>query len=211
MRCFSLVFISFLVGCSSLYYSGLEKIGIPKRQVMVHRVQQARDTQEETKQQFQSALERFTQLTRFQGGELETVYNQLNKDYQNSLDQAEEVHDKISAIEDVAEALFEEWRDEIAQYQNPKFRRDSQDKLTATRQRYQRLLTAMKAAEAKLEPILVVFKDHVLFLKHNLNAQAIAALRSELDSIEGDVSRLIKAMQTSIDEANAFIASMEPS
>ncbi len=209
MRLINLLILLLLTGCSSMYYSSLEKIGIPKRDVMVHRVEKARDTQEETKQQFQTALERFTSLTQFQGGELEQVYQQLNADYEASQDQAEAVRKRIADIEDVSAALFEEWRDEIEQYQNQKFKRDSQSKLTATEQRYQKLITAMKAAEAKLDPILLVFKDHVLFLKHNLNAQAIASLRGELASIETDVSRLVQAMQKSIDEANAFITTME--
>lgn len=76
----SLAFI--LSACSSMYYGGLEKIGIPKREVMVYRVEKARDTQEETKEQFKSALEQFTALTGFQGGDLEATYNKLNSEYE---------------------------------------------------------------------------------------------------------------------------------
>ena len=67
----------------------------------------------------------------------------------------------------------------------------------------------MKSAEAKIEPVLAVFKDQVLYLKHNLNAQAIASLKGELGSIKSDVSSLISAMEKSINEANAFIKTME--
>jgi hypothetical protein len=67
----------------------------------------------------------------------------------------------------------------------------------------------MKSAESKIEPILVVFKDQVMFLKHNLNAQAIASLETELGSIKTDVSNLIAAMEKSINEANVFIKTME--
>jgi len=56
---------------------------------------------------------------------------------------------------------------------------------------------------------LVAFQDQVLVLKHNLNARAIGALRSELDSIERDTANLIAQMQKAIAEANAFIDSME--
>jgi len=54
-----------LAACSSMYYSCLEKMGVPKRGVMVHRVEKARDTQEETKEQFKSALALFTPVTNF--------------------------------------------------------------------------------------------------------------------------------------------------
>lgn len=198
-----------LIACSSMYYSGLEKIGIPKRDVMVHRVEKARDTQEETKEQFKSALEQFTAVTNYNGGDLESIYNNLNSEYEASVDQAGQVAERIDDIKDVSEALFEEWEEEITQYSSASLKRSSQNQLTATRLQYKQLIQAMERAEAKLEPVLVVFKDQVLYLKHNLNARAISALKNELGGIQSDVSSLIVAMEKSIDEANAFINSME--
>ncbi|GAB4262170.1 MAG: DUF2959 domain-containing protein [Methylomicrobium sp.] len=198
-----------LSACSSLYYSGLEKMGIPKRDVMVYRVEKARDTQEETKEQFKSALEQFTALTQFKGGNLEATYNKLNGEYEASVNKADEVRKRIADIEDVSGALFREWEQEIEQYSSASLKRNSQQKLSATKVHYQQLIGAMKQAESRIEPVLTVFKDQVLYLKHNLNAQAIASLKGELGSIQSDVSALITAMEKSINEANAFIKTME--
>ncbi|MBL1264039.1 DUF2959 domain-containing protein [Candidatus Methylomicrobium oryzae] len=198
-----------LSACSGLYYSGLEKIGIPKREVMVHRVEKARDTQEETKEQFKSALDQFRAVTRFQGGDLEATYDRLNGEYEASAKKAEEVRYRIREIEDVSDALFNEWKNEITQYSNASLKRSSQAKLRDTKTQYRQLINAMKNAEAKIEPVLTVFRDQVMFLKHNLNAQAIASLKTELGSINNDVSNLIAAMERSINEANAFIRTME--
>lgn len=198
-----------LTACSSMYYSGLEKIGIPKREVMIHRVEKARDTQEETKEQFKSALEQFTALTHFKGGNLEATYNKLNSEYEDSVKKAEEVRKRISDIEDVSGALFSEWEDELNQYSNASLKRSSQQKLTATKAHYQQLIAAMQRAEAKIAPVLSVFKDQVLYLKHNLNAQAIASLKGQLSLVQSDVSALVAAMEKSIQEANAFIRTME--
>lgn len=202
-------FFVLLTACSSMYYSGLESIGIPKRELMVHRVEKARDTQEETKEQFKTALEQFTAITNFDGGELETVYNQLNDEYEASVEQAEKVAKRIADIEDVSEALFEEWNEEIEEYSSASLKRSSKTQLASTQRQYKKLITAMKRAESKLEPVLTVFNDQVLYLKHNLNARAISALKNELDGIQSDVSALIVSMEQSIDEANEFINSME--
>jgi len=204
----ALVLLLMLSACSTLYYKGLEKIGIPKRDVMVHRVEKARDTQEETKEQFKSALEQFKAATNFHGGDLEAVYTKLNDEYQTSVSKAEEVRTRIEDIEDVSQALFAEWEQEITQYSNANFKRNSQKKLNATKQHYRQLITSMKNAEARISPILTVFRDQVMFLKHNLNAQAITSLKGELGHIESDVSALIASMENSINEANAFINSM---
>ncbi|WP_430230859.1 DUF2959 domain-containing protein [Nitrosomonas communis] len=208
-RFFACLLLFSLSACSTLYYSGLEKIGIPKRDVLVHRVENARDTQEETKEQFKSALEQFTAVTNFKGGDLEAVYKKLNSEYEASVAKANEVSDRIAAIEDVSQALFDEWEQEITQYSNASLKRSSQQKLVATQAHYQQLITTMKNAESKLQPVLTVFNDQVMYLKHNLNAQAIASLKGELGTLQSDVSSLISSMEKSINEANAFIKTME--
>lgn len=198
-----------LSACSSLYYSGLEKIGIPKREVMVHRVEKARDTQEQTKQQFKSALEQFTAVTNFKGGDLDATYNKLNGEYEASVKKADEVKKRIADIEDVSAALFAEWEAELGQYSNDALRRNSQQKLADTKAHYRQLLAAMRKAESKIEPVLTVFRDQVLYLKHNLNAQAVAALKGQLASVQADVSSLVVDMEKSINEADEFIKTME--
>jgi len=154
-------------------------------------------------------LEQFTVVTNFKGGDLEATYNKLNNEYEASVDKAEEVSERIADIEDVAEALFVEWKEEIKQYSNASLKRSSQQKLDATKTHYRQLIASMKNAEAKIEPVLRVFKDQVMFLKHNLNARAITSLKGELGAIESDVSALIVSMEQSINEANAFIDTME--
>ncbi len=196
-------------GCSSVYYSAMEKVGIHKRDIMVDRVEEMRDSQQDTKEQFASALDRFKSVLSVDGGDLEDKYSQLNDELKRSEAQAEEVRERIAAVEDVSEALFDEWQGELALYNSASLRRSSEQKLKQTRSHYSKLIGAMKRAEAKIDPVLNPMRDQVLFLKHNLNAQAIASLKSELGSIEADVSRLIKEMEASIKEADGFISALQ--
>ena len=208
-RFIMLSLILLLGACSTMYLEGLEKVGIPKRDVMVYRVEKARDTQQETKEQFKSALEQFTAATRFDGGDLEATYKRLNDTYEASLSKSEEVKSRIADIESVSEALFNEWKQEITQYSNPSMKQNSQKKLDATQVHYRQLIASMKQAQAKIQPVLTVFHDQVMYLKHNLNARAIASLKGELGNIQSDVSALVASMEKSINEANAFISTME--
>jgi hypothetical protein len=204
-----LTIIAFTAGCSSIYYSALDSVGLHLRDIMVHRVENARDSQQETKEQFKSALEQFTAVTKFKGSDLQDIYNELNDEYEDSVAQAKDVRFRIDEIEDVSEALFDEWQDEIEQYSSASLKRSSQQQLRKTKNHYQQLISAMNKAESKIQPVLAVFKDQVLYLKHNLNAQAISALKGELTTIESDVSVLIAAMERSINEADQFIQTME--
>ena len=196
---------SALAGCQSAYYGTLEKVGIHKRDVMVDRVEDARDAQEDAKEQFQSALEQFTSVVAVRGGDLEKKYNKLNDTYEECEEKADAVHKKISKVEGVSEALFDEWEDELELYSSPRLREDSRNKLNQTRRDYKRLIKAMKRAEKKIEPVLVAFRDQVLYLKHNLNAQAISSLKNELVAIEDNVAGLVSEMELSIKEAEQFI------
>ena len=203
--CFGLFF---LLSCQSAYYGTMEKLGYHKRDLLVDRVQDARDSQEEAKEQFESALERFRSVAVFDGGDLETQYDTLKAAFDRSKSKAEAVENRIGSVEDVAEALFEEWKGELNEYTNASLRRASANQLNRTEEHYKKLISAMKRAEKKIQPVLSAFKDQVLFLKHNLNAKAIASLQSELVSVESNVASLIKEMETSIAEANAFIRAM---
>ncbi|MDP3333029.1 MAG: DUF2959 family protein, partial [Methylococcaceae bacterium] len=87
-------------------------------------------------------------------------------------------------------------------------RNSSRQQLKMARQNYVRLIRAMQRAESKIQPVLAAFKDQVLYLKHNLNAQAIAALRHEFIEIGVDISQLIQAMELTITEASQFVAAL---
>lgn len=105
-------------GCSTTrkaYCNAWEKFGgYAKRERLVDNVKEARQEQVEAKQQFSSALEQFKSVVNFEGGQLEKVYNKLDKEYQASDKQAGVVREKITGVKRVASALFTEWKGESA-------------------------------------------------------------------------------------------------
>ncbi len=207
---FSIIFSTVILsGCSSAYYSAMEKVGIHKRDIMVDRVEEAKESQEEAQEQFKSALEEMTALINFDGGELEAQYNIIQEQYEESQEAADLVTKRIDSIEDVSTALFEEWRDEIEQISSSSLKRQSSSTLRDTERRYNSLIKSMRKAESKMAPVLSALKDNSLFLKHNLNAKAIGALQGEMVSIEKDVSALIKDMNIAIEQSQKFIDMLE--
>lgn len=198
-----------LGGCQSAYYSMMEKAGVHKRDILADRVEAARDSQQEAKEQFRNALERYRSVVQIQGGDLEECYIALDREYRASEASAKAVRQRILAVEDVAEALFKEWEGELDQYNNATLRRASAKELERTRKQYHTLLTRMQAAEKRIEPVLSVLRDQVLFLKHNLNARAIGALQGEYRSLQSNVDQLLRDMQRSIDEADSFVRRLQ--
>ena len=197
-----------LVGCQSAYYGAMEKVGIHKRDILVDRVEDTRDAQNEAQQQFNSALEELSALINFNGGELETIYNNLNDQYVASAEAKELVSKRIDNVESVAQALFSEWEDEIDQYSNATFKRNSSKQLSDTKRLYARMLRSMHQSEKKMDPVLAALNDNVLYLKHNLNANAVNAIEVEFKQLKQEIAILIKEVNQSIAESNKFIETL---
>ena len=198
-----------LFGCQTVYFDAMEKMGFAKRDILVDRVEDARDAQAEVQQQFKSALEELSSLIEFDGGDVQQAYDALSDQYQSSQDAADNVTNRIDKIETVADALFDEWQQEIELYSNPKFKRNSQIQLRDTQNSYSKLLRSMRRAEQKMQPVLSSLKDNVLYLKHNLNARAINAIRIEFKGLKQEIKLLINEVNKSITESNTFIAAMD--
>lgn len=199
------------IGCGSTMIAAKEYMGIPKREQMVARVTDARDSQTEAKKQFQSALDEFISVTKVDGGDLETKYKKFKSKFEDSESAAKTVNARIGDVERVAIALFAEWEKEMGQYSSEAMKTSSRADLEATRSQYSKLLASMKSAESKMEKPLANFRDQILFLKHKLNARAISGLESTAREITNNVDSLIAEMNASIDEANAFINQMQGS
>ena len=133
----------------------------------------------------------------------------LDAEYQQSVKAAELVSSRINKVESVADALFNEWQDELGQYQNASLKAQSKQKLVTTEKQFDVLLKKMRSAEKKMQPVLKIMHDNVLFLKHNLNAKAIGSIQTDFAGLQQDVSSLISEMNKAIADSNKFIAQMQ--
>jgi hypothetical protein len=173
------IILSLFVGCQTTYYAVWEQLGKEKRHLLKDQVEKARSDQEEASEQFKDVLTRIKEMYGFEGGDLEEFYNKLKSDYEECERRADMVTTRIDKVEQIAADLFVEWEKEIDDISNSKLRS------------------------------LTHLNDYVLYLKHNLNAQAVGALKEEVGDIEGEVDRLIKDMSKSIKEAEEFLKTFE--
>lgn len=198
-----------LAGCQSAYFAAMEKVGYAKRDILATRVKSASEAQQEAKQEIVSALEQFSRTVNFQGGELEAQYKRLAGKLSDSEEAAARVRTRIGEVESVGDALFREWRQELDKYASPDLRRRSEQQLRATQARYSQMLTAMRQAEARMEPALRPLRDQVLFIKHNLNARAVGGLKGEVVRVDAEVDRLVVDINRAVAEAERFVTSLD--
>lgn len=203
------VILACLTGCQTVregYYNAWESYGgYAKRERLVDYVKKASAEQSEAKQQFTSALEQFKSVVNYDGGNLEKMYNKLNVEYEDCAESAEAVRGRIKGVRNVGNALFEEWKGEIGQIKDASLKGKSQNLYDKTQISYNELLTRMDTAAKAMDPVLDSFRDRVLFIKSNLNAQAIASLKGTELELGKEIDALIKQMEASIAEADKFI------
>ncbi len=203
--------LSLLGACSTVKYEALEQVGIYKRDILVDRVEDARDSQAETKEELVEAYDELNTLIGEDGGDLEKRYRALNRKVERSQDAVDELDNHLKAIDRVSGDLFDEWEAELDQYSSAALRRDQAEKLADSRRAFTALRARMQTARDRVDPVMAVLNDNVLYLKHSLNARALDALRGEATALEGKVDALIRDMQLAIDEADAFIGRMRES
>jgi len=204
----TLLSIFLVTGCSSVYYKTMQKLGKEKRDILVQRVKDTKKDQEETKEQLKTTMEKFQELTGFQGGDLEKSYKKLNDEYERAAGQANKLHERIKSIDQVSNDLFSEWQKEINEMRNSQLKSRSTAMLRDAKDRQANYMKAMRKTEDQMTPVVAAFHDQVLFLKHNLNARAIGSLKGTSAKINTDVAALIKSIDSSMQEADKLIASL---
>lgn len=201
--------VASFTGCKSTYYATYEKLGVYKRDLLKKQVVAARDGQQKASEQFKDALTKLKEVYAFDGGNLEKAYRSLDSEYKQSAERAATVHKRIADVETVGADLFREWELEIKQITTASLADGSRKQLRETRAKFDLMVEALKKAERSMDPVLTKLRDQVLYLKHNLNAAAIASLRGESTSIQSEISNLIADMNASIAKADEFIKAMQ--
>jgi len=159
-------------------------MGTHKRDIRGDRVEKGKEAQEEAQSQFPSAFDEFLAVSKVDMGELKSAYDRIQDAFDRSEKRAKAVWDRIDSVKSVSKVLFREWEKELVAYTNQDLRQSSEDQMNQTR---------------------------IQYLKHNLNAKAIAAVNRTSIGLRDDVDLLIQQMFVSIEESNAFIAKMRAS
>jgi hypothetical protein len=198
-----------VAGCRGMYYSAMETFGKEKRHILKSRIESVAAEEDKAAEEFKDALTRLKEMYGFDGAELEKVYRKLQSDHESCSSLARSVRKRIDDMQTVAGDLFKEWEKELAEISNADLRAKSEESLRKTRERFANLDSAVNRAADRMDPVLTQLNDYVLYLKHNLNAQAVGALKIEADKIEEQVNVLVDDIQKSVAEAEQFLAAFE--
>lgn len=195
----------FLSGCSSLYFDTMGVLGKSKREILVSRVDKARASQEQAREQFVVNHELFRAVPQSSERNLVGQYKALRRETKRTNSRADEVRKRIASVESVANSLFRDWEKDQARLRNPSYAGASERSLAETRQRYDAMMQVMRRAEEAMGPALDDYHDAVIFLRHNLTLRAVASLDANLAETEQHTRTLVLELERSIEEADRFL------
>ena len=135
-------------------------------------------------------------------------YSKFKRAYDDCEYRVNELADSIENIEDVSRNMFDEWTDQLAEYTNQDLRRASETQRADTQRSYDVLIAATKSAERAIKPVHATFHDQVLFLKGNVNAEAIVTLQGQTAAVDADVAKLVVDLDAAIAAAEKFLEGM---
>lgn len=190
-------------------YSALEMFGLQKRDLLKKEVKNARDEQKEANEQYKDALDKLKKLYKIENGKFDSAYEKLSDSYEDAKKQSAEVSSSIQKVETIAGDLFLEWEGEIKEISTPELKVRSVQSLNQTKKKYSEMIQVLKAAEKQIPPVLEKLHDHVLYIKHKLNAVAIGALQGESGRIQMQIEKLMADMDRAVKAADQFIKETE--
>lgn len=189
-------------------YSAYEAVGLEKRDLFKREVANVKEDQEDTGKAFKDALTQLKEIYNFDGGNLERQHSKLKASLDDAKEEATDLHARIEKVDEVANDLFEEWNNEINEIKTGDLKSKSSSQLSATKAKYKVLEEQLRASEKKMAPVLAKLNDQVLFLKHNLNAEAIGGLKAEGGKIQADIKSLIDEVNESSRQADELIKTL---
>lgn len=198
-----------ITGCRTVYYSAMEKVGFEKRDLLRRAVKLARSEQQDTGKQYKDALQQLRAVYGSSGSNLEKTYDKLKREYDTCERDTAAVKSRIREMDRVASDLFAEWQKEIGTMSDATLAGSSREKLAQTRASFDQVSLALHRSYDAMPPVLKKFEDHVVYLKHNLNAEALGSLKGKADVIEGDIQALLDRMNSAISEADRFVKTLK--
>jgi hypothetical protein len=100
-----------------------------------------------------------------------------------SEDQADALQDSVKPLKRTGEKVFERWAEDLESFGNIAMRQRSQERLEATRQRYDAVLSAAVSAQLAYDGFNGDLHDHALFLEHDFNTTSVALIAGEQESL----------------------------
>jgi hypothetical protein len=207
MRKFLLPLLWLLVSCQATTSGPDVAAGAPDLMPLLQRVTQARDAFQAAAIQFQQAGAQLAES--IPAGAAQSVSTTTVTEHNDCVQAAVAVSSAIAAVDETANALFQQWQIETAVYTDSQLKAENQSRLTASWQRYAGLLEVLRQSAAQMDPVLAALNTNAQSLQGAATATTVSARSGELAALQNDINALVQQLNNAIARADTFIASTQ--
>ena len=118
---------------------------------------------------------------------------------------AKELRTSVAAMKSAAGPFFSAWSARMNSFTNPELRARSQDRMLATQDRYQSILSAVEPALADHAALNAGLRDQALFLEHDFNAESVAELQRDARTLTKLASMLDQRLTTTKNASRQYV------
>ena len=208
LRTLGLFALTALTSCQAMYFTTMEKFGVEKRDILLERVEDAHDALKVAEVRFDASLTTFREIVKGEESTLTANFERFSDAYDKAESAAADFHERVADVQVVANLMFEEWKRESGEILDNELRRASRENYTKATTRYERTLRGFRRVEARMDPMLTKFRDHVLYLKLNLHPAALGTLRDNEGDIIAAMEELEDLMEKALSDGGELIDSM---
>jgi hypothetical protein len=138
-------------------------------------------------------------------GDPSTAYAAYLEALEASEGQARTLRETYEPLKEAAVPFFQQWTDNLKEYDNPDIRLRSQSRLAATRQRYEAIVAAVEPAMADYDTINKGLRDYALFLGHDLNPSALSEIQDGVAALVQRAGMVERGFDACLVAARAYV------
>lgn len=195
---------------TAIVLSGCATTGPQRAAKLVSRVDDSRQTLQQTKTHIQDTLAIAATMGQAQGAKLESDLGRLDSQVKDTGENIIDFRKRMVEMNKTSDEFFTSWAMELDKYATDEFRKRSAARLEETRGRYKRVVTAMQKPDEQLNPFWAQLHDLSLFLNHNPNPEGVASIEKTLKKLNAEATKLYKLIDAAVAEANNFAVSIGP-
>lgn len=205
-----LVVLLSLLLWTAIALSGCATTGPQRAAKLVSRVEESRQTLQQTQKRMRDSLAAAYALDQTQGGKLESDFQRFDSAVKDTGENIIEFRKRMAEMNKTSNDFFANWATELQKYATEEFRKRSGARLEETRGRYKRVVSAMQRPDEKLNPFWAQLHDVALFLSHNLNRDGVASIKNTVKKLNDEAADLYKLIDAAVAEADMFVISIGP-
>ena len=199
--------LGLVTGCQS---SG-KAVGIRQVDDLLGRIERVHLEAELSRERAHSVMDGLRAVVAIESAEdVVETFATFSEALKDSEEQSYRLRAAIGPMKASADAVFERWSADLAEFSSVEMRRRSQARMDDTRARYEAIVAAVGPAVTSYEVLNSGLRDLSLFLGHDLNTTAIQTVGREVQILVDDAMDLNQKLQGVLVSCRDYVRAAAP-